>query len=581
MSGQASPWQTYRRLLGFARPYRLLLVSAGLGMLVEAGAGSYFVAMMSPVTNSLVNPENINVWMPLAIVGLFLLRGIAGYLTDIGMGKAARSIARDLRVRVLGKYLRLPGLRFDAEPVPSMLVRLGSDSDQVAQAAVDAMKVVLQQSLQALGSLLVMLWLSWQVTLAIFVLAPPLAWVMDKVAKRYRRISHRIQESSAELLQAADQTLSANQEVKIYGAQNNELERYAGLANTNLNLAMKVEATRSISSAMVQLIGSVGLAALLLIAGHEAAAGRLTVGDFVGLMMAMMAIIPALKQLTNVQNMTQRGIASAQRLFVVLDAQDEPDRGTLELRRAEGLLEFRGVTARYPGQARPAMEDVSFVARPGTVTAIVGRSGSGKSTLIKLIPRFYEPESGQILLDGHPVQEYRLADLRRQIALVGQQVVLFDGSIAQNIAYGELQDHSAEQLEQAIIGANAREFVEQLPQGMDAQVGAKGGRLSGGQRQRLAIARAMLKDAPILILDEATAALDNESERLVQDALQRLMPDRTTLVIAHRLSTIEHADQVLVMDQGRIVERGTHQELLALGGLYEHLYRMQFRERQV
>ncbi|AUZ54843.1 lipid A export permease/ATP-binding protein MsbA [Stenotrophomonas acidaminiphila] len=581
MSLSETPWQTYRRLLGFAQPYRGLLMMAALGMLIEAAAGGGFLMLMSPITNNLVNPKDINGWMPLAIIGLFLLRGIAGYLTDIGMGRAARSIARDLRVRVLDKYLHLPGLQFDTEPVPSMLVRLGSDSDQVAQAAVDAMKVVLQQSLQVLVSLAAMLWYSWQVTLAIFVLAPPLAWVMNKVAKRYRRISHRIQESGAELLQAADQTLSSHQEVKIYGAQRSELARYGGLADTNLKLAMKVEATRSISSAMVQLIGAVGLASLLLIAGHEAAAGRLSVGNFVSMMLAMMTIIPALKQLTNVQNMTQRGIASAQRLFVVLDAQDEPDAGTRGLQRAEGLLEFRNVTARYPGQARPAMEGVSFVARPGTVTAIVGRSGSGKSTLIKLIPRFYEPESGQILLDGHPVQEYRLADLRRQIALVGQQVVLFDGSIAQNIAYGELQGRSAEQLQQAIAGANAREFVDQLPQGVDAQVGAKGGRLSGGQRQRLAIARAMLKDAPILILDEATAALDNESERLVQDALQRLMPDRTTLVIAHRLSTIEHADQVLVMDQGRIVERGTHQELLALGGLYEHLYRMQFRERQV
>jgi subfamily B ATP-binding cassette protein MsbA len=580
VSVEDSAWHTYRRLLGFAKPYRGLLLLAGLGMLVEAGAGSYFVLMMKPVTNSLVNPTEINIWMPLAIVGLFMVRGIAGYLTDIGMGKAARSIARDLRVKVLGKYLRLPGQRFDNEPVPSMLVRLGSDSDQVAQAAVDAMKVVLQQSLQALGSLIVMLWLSWQVTLAIFVLAPPLAWVMNKVAKRYRRISHRIQESGAELLQAADQTLSANQEVKIYGAQQNELERYENLANTNLRLAMKVEATRSISSAMVQLMGSVGLAALLLIASHEAAAGRLTVGDFVGLMMAMMAIIPALKQLTNVQNMTQRGIASAQRLFTVLDAQDEPDSGTVPLQRAQGLLEFRDVTARYPGQPRPALEDISFIAKPGTVTAIVGRSGSGKSTLIKLIPRFYEIEAGQILLDGHPLQDYRLADLRRQIALVGQQVTLFNGSIAQNVAYGELQKRSAEQVDDAVAGANALEFVEQLPEGLQAQVGAKGGKLSGGQRQRLAIARAMLKDAPILILDEATAALDNESERLVQDALQKLMPDRTTLVIAHRLSTIEHADQVLVMDQGRIVERGTHQQLLALGGLYEHLYRMQFRESQ-
>ncbi len=580
MSVESTAWQTYKRLLGFARPYRGLLLLAGVGMLIEAAAGSYFALMMKPITNSLVNPADINLLMPLTIVGLFVLRGIAGYLTDIGMGKAARSIARDMRVRVLAKYLRLPGQRFDVEPVPSMLVRLGSDSDQVAQAAVDAMKVVLQQSLQALGLLVVMLILSWQVTLTIFVLAPPLAWVMNKVAKRYRRISHRIQESGAELLQAADQTLSSQQEVKVYGAQDSELGRYATLADTNLKLAMKVEATRSISSAMVQLIGAIGLAALLLIASYEAAAGRLTAGDFVGLMVAMIGIIPALKQLTNVQNMTQRGIASAQRLFTVLDADDEPDRGTVPLQRASGLLEFRQVTARYPGQERPALEDISFVARPGTVTAIVGRSGSGKSTLIKLIPRFYEIEAGQILLDGHSLNDYKLADLRRQIAFVGQQVTLFNGSVAQNVAYGELSGRSAGELDKAIAGANALEFVAQMPQGLQAQVGAKGGKLSGGQRQRLAIARAMLKDAPILILDEATAALDNESERLVQDALQKLMPDRTTLVIAHRLSTIEHADQVLVMDQGRIVERGTHQQLLELGGLYEHLYRMQFRERQ-
>ncbi|MET3008073.1 lipid A export permease/ATP-binding protein MsbA [Stenotrophomonas koreensis] len=580
MSQAETAWQTYARLLRFAKPYRGLLAMAVVGLLIEAGAGSYFLVMMSPVTNSLVNPKDINLWMPLAIIALFLLRGVAGYLTDIGMGKAARSIARDLRVMVLDKYMRLPGQRFDAEPVPSMLVRLGSDADQVAQAAVDATKVVVQQSLQALGALAVMLWYSWQVTLAIFVLAPPLAWVMSKVAKRYRRISHRIQESSAELMQSADQTLSANQDVKIYGAQQGELQRYQGQANVHLRLAVKVEATRSISSAMVQLIGSVGLAALLMIASYEAAAGRLSVGEFVGLMLSMMTIIPALKQLTNVQNMTQRGIASAQRLFSVLDAEDEPDTGKRALQRCRGELEFRSVTVTYDGQTKPALQDVSFIARPGTVTAIVGRSGSGKSTLIKLIPRFYDAQQGQILLDGHPLQDYRLADLRRQIAMVGQQVMLFDGSIAQNVAYGELEQRSAEQLDQAIDGANAREFVAQMPMGLEEQVGAKGGRLSGGQRQRLAIARAMLKDAPILILDEATAALDNESERLVQDALHKLMPDRTTLVIAHRLSTIEHADQVLVMDQGRIVERGTHAELLAAGGLYEHLYRMQFRDGQ-
>jgi len=573
-----SPWQVYKRLLRFAKPYRGLLALAALGALLEAAAGSGFLVLMSPITNNLVTPQDINQWMPLAIIGLFVVRGIAGYITDMSMGKAARSISRDLRVKVLGKYLRMPGQRFDSEPVPSMLVKLGSDSDQVAQAAIDAMKVVVQQSLQVIGALGVMLWYSWQVTLTILVLAPPLAWVMDKVAKRYRRISHRIQESAGHMLQAADQTLSNQQEVKVYGAQPVEMARYTSLADTNLSLSMKVESTRAISSAMVQLMGATGLAALLFIAGREAMAGRLTAGDFVSLMTSMMAIIPALKQLTNVQNMTQRGIASAQRLFSVLDAEDEQDAGTRTLDRANGLLEFRDITARYPGQGKPALDGISFTARPGTVTAIVGRSGSGKSTLIKLIPRFYEAESGSILLDGHPLQDYRLADLRRQIALVGQQVMLFDGTVAANVAYGELQGADAATMDDAVRGANAMEFVQGLPEGLQAPIGNKGGRLSGGQRQRLAIARAMLKDAPILILDEATAALDNESERLVQNALQKLMPDRTTLVIAHRLSTIEHADQVLVLDQGRLVEQGTHAELLARGGLYAHLYQMQFRE---
>ena len=578
MSGTESPWQVYKRLLRFAKPYRGFLALAALGALLEAAAGSGFLVLMSPITNNLVTPQDINQWMPLAIIGLFVVRGVAGYITDMSMGKAARSISRDLRVKVLGKYLRMPGQRFDSEPVPSMLVRLGSDSDQVAQAAIDAMKVVVQQSLQVIGALGVMLWYSWQVTLTILVLAPPLAWVMDKVAKRYRRISHRIQESAGHMLQAADQTLSNQQEVKVYGAQPVELSRYSALANTNLGLSMKVESTRAISSATVQLMGATGLAALLFIAGREAMAGRLTAGDFVSLMTSMMAIIPALKQLTNVQNMTQRGIASAQRLFSVLDAEDERDAGTRTLDRANGLLQFREVTTRYPGQSRAALDGISFTARPGTVTAIVGRSGSGKSTLIKLIPRFYEAESGSILLDGHPLQDYRLADLRRQIALVGQQVMLFDGTVAANVAYGELEGAEAAAMDDAVRGANAMEFVSELPEGMQAPIGNKGGRLSGGQRQRLAIARAMLKDAPILILDEATAALDNESERLVQNALQKLMPDRTTLVIAHRLSTIEHADQVLVLDQGRLVEQGTHAELLARGGLYAHLYQMQFRE---
>ena len=580
MTDTASPWSVYRRLLGLVHPYRAVLFIAFIGLVLEGAAAGAFGVLTKPMVDETFVAKNqeFSLLLPLAIVGIFIVRGIAGYITDVYMARAGRGIARDMRINALGKYLRLPGLRFDAEPVPSMLVRLGSDSDQVAQAAIDSAKVMLQQSLQVIVMLAVMLYASWRVTLAILVLAPLIAWMMDKVGRRYRRFGHRVQESSAQLMLSADQALSNQQEVKVYGAQQAELERYTGQANHHLKLSLKIEATRSISSAVVQLTGAVGLALLLFFAGREAMAGRLSAGGFVQLMISMLAIIPALKQLTNVQGLLQRGIASADRLFSILDAPDEADHGTRPIGRANGVLEFQQVQARYPDQARPALADVSFTARPGTVTAIVGRSGSGKSSLIKLIPRFYEPESGRILLDGHPLDEYRLADLRRQIAMVGQQVMLFGGTVAENVAYGELQDARAEELERAIRGANAMEFVEQLPEGLAAQIGPKGNKLSGGQRQRVAIARAMLKDAPILILDEATAALDTESERLVQDALNHLMPNRTTLVIAHRLSTIEHADQVLVMDQGRIVERGTHAELLVLGGLYAHLHRMQFRE---
>ena len=581
MSETDSPWLIYRRLIGFARPFRGLLACAALCMLVEAIAGGAFTSLMKPVVDETFIARNaeVSLLLPLAIVGIFVIRGIAGYGTDIYMAKSGRGVARDLRVRVFGKYLRMPGARFDHEPVGSMLVRLGSDSDQVAQAAIDAMKVMVQQALQVVAMLAVMLWASWRVTIAMLVLGPLLAWMMDKVGRRYRKLGHRIQESGALLLQHADQALAGQQEVKVYGAQHVEQERYHQLSEQNYRLALKVESTRSVSSAVIQLMGSVGLALLLFFAGHEAIAGRLSAGDFVKLMMSMLAIIPALRQLTNVQGMLQRGVASAERLFSVLDAEDELDTGTRPIQRARGLIEFRDVSARYIGQAQPAVQHVSFTARPGTVTAIVGRSGSGKSTLVKLLPRFYEPSEGEILLDGHPLGDYRLSDLRRQIALVGQQVMLFDGTIAANVAYGELEKASQGDLERAIAGANAMEFVDRLPERLQASIGSRGGRLSGGQRQRLAIARAMLKDAPILILDEATAALDAESERLVQDALDRLLPDRTTLVIAHRLATIEHADQVLVLDHGRLVEQGTHAELLAQGGLYAHLHRSQFREQ--
>jgi subfamily B ATP-binding cassette protein MsbA len=578
VTAETTPAQTYRRLLGYARPYRAWLGIAGLAMALEAASSYAILTLQKPIVDRFFVQHDFTFWLPVLVVVLFLLRGLLGMAGDYTMARSGRGVARDLRLLLLGKYFRLPGERFDAEPVASMLTRLGGDTEQVAQAAVDALKVMVSSTLGTLAMLGAMFHVSWRVSIVLLLLAPVLFWVMDRVGGRYRRINNSILEGSAEMLQSADQALHGHQEVKIYGAQQSELGRYAEQTNRNLKLALKVEVTRGSISLFVQLLGAIGMAVLLVVAGHEATLGRLTAGDFTVLLASMVGIVQPLRQLTNVQGMLQRGVSSADRLFSVIDAPDERDDGTQPLQRARGLLEFRDVSARYPGQVRPAIQNISFTARPGTVTAIVGRSGSGKTTLIKLIPRFYEPELGQVLLDGHPIGDYPLKDLRRQVAMVSQRVILFDASIADNIAYGEMQGADESKLADAVRGANAMEFVERLPEGLGTRIGEHGGRLSGGQRQRLAIARAMLKDAPILILDEATAALDNESERLVQDALQHLMPDRTTLVIAHRLSTVEHADQVLVLDDGQLVEQGTHPELLARGGLYAHLHRMQFRE---
>ena len=578
-------WIAYRRLLGYTRPYWMMLAAAGIAMVIEAVAGSLFVKMMDPLVNKgFVHPEpRMATILPLQIIALFVVRGIAGYVTDYGMARAGRSMVRDLRNQIIGKYLRMPSSHFDVESVPSMVSRLNFDTEQVAQAGTDALKAMVTDSLTVAFMLGMMLWVSVQVTLAVLLVTPLIGVVVWYVGKRYRRISRGIQEDMGRLAQAAEQSLAAQQDVKVDGTQASEQARYSVLADRVLRLNVKVEATRAGSSALVQMLAAFALAAIIAVATRQALVNEINAGQFVQLMMAMMAIIPSLRRLTNVQAVLGRGVAAAERLFAVLDAPEEVDRGNagFDGRRARGELVFERVGLRYAaaGEAGTgwALRDISFSARPGTVTAIVGRSGSGKTSLVRLVPRFYEPSEGRITLDGTDLDAYRLAELRRQIALVGQRVMLFDDTIAANIAYAAPAGEA--RLREVAQAANALEFIERLPQGLQTPVGDNGALLSGGQRQRLAIARAMLKDAPVLILDEATAALDTESERLVQDALQKLMPDRTTLVIAHRLSTIEHADQVLVLDQGRLVEQGTHAQLIARDGLYAHLHRMQFREQ--
>jgi len=573
-------WPTYRRLLGYAAKYWPLLALAVGGMLIEAAAGTAFVSMMEPLINDgfIERDPAAALVFPLIIVGLFVGRGLATFVTDYGMARAGRSVVRDLRLALLGKYLRLPTARFDAEPVPVMVSRLSYDTEQVAQASSEALKVIVTDSLLIIGLVGVMLWHSPILTLVMLVIGPLIAGIVSIVGRRYRRLNTSIQERVGQMTHAAEQALAAQQEVKIYGAQRAELSRYGGLAEALMRLQVKVESTRALSSSTVQLLAAIALAVIVYVAGREAAADRLDAGQFVSLMTAMMALLPSLKRITTVQAQISRGVAAAQAVFAVLDTAEEADTGSVALPRARGELRFVDVSLCYPGQSQPALQALSFSAMPGSVTAIVGRSGSGKTSLARLIPRFYEPSSGRIELDGRPLIDYPLADLRQQIALVGQRVMLFDASVEANIAFGRFEQADAERLRAAAQAANALDFIERLPDGMQARIGDNGDRLSGGQRQRLAIARAVLKDAPILILDEATAALDSESEQAVQAALDRLIPDRTTLIIAHRLATIERADQVLVLDQGCLVEQGSHRELLAKNGLYAALHRMQFRD---
>ncbi|MET0655523.1 MAG: lipid A export permease/ATP-binding protein MsbA [Pseudoxanthomonas sp.] len=573
-------WPIYRRLLGYTGRYKWFLGAALLGMIVEASAGYGFVRLMDPLVNrGFVQPEPyMATFLPLAIIGLFVMRSLATFVSDYGMARTGRSVVRDLREQVLSKYLRLPSSHFDAEATPIMVSRLNFDTEQVTQASADALKTIVADSLTIVAMFILMLQMSVKVTLALVIIAPLIGLIVSFVGKRYRKISGGIQEGMGKMAHSAEQSLSAQQDVKVHGAQALETSRYAKLANRILGLNMKVETTRALASGTVQFLAAFALAAIVWVATREALGGRLNAGQFVTLMTSMMAIIPSLRRITSIQTQISRGVAAAERLFSVLDAPEEQDRGQVAIARARGELVFEHVSLSYPGHDGLVLNDVSFRAQPGTVTAIVGRSGSGKTSLVRLVPRFYEPTAGTVTLDGVPLSEYRLADLRRQIALVGQKVMLFDDSIGTNIAYGAQADPG--KLRAAAEAANAWEFIERLPQQMETSIGENGALLSGGQRQRLAIARAILRDAPILILDEATAALDNESERLVQNALQKLMPDRTTLVIAHRLSTIEHADQVLVLDHGKLVEQGTHAQLLAKGGVYAHLHGMQFREAE-
>jgi ATP-binding cassette, subfamily B, bacterial MsbA len=578
-----SDWiATYRRLLRYVRPHWPIALVAMAGMTGEALMAGAFTALMRPMVDGtfIARDPVMLQWLPFAIVAIFVVRGISGFLADVGSARVGRSVVVTLRTELMAKYLRLPSSWFDRETTASMVSRLNYNAEQVANAASDALKIMLTEALTIIVLLAVMFYQSAKLTLTVAVMVPVISIIVAVVGRRYRRINQSIQQAYGELAHASEEALSGHEAVKVFGGSTHEVQRYTALARNNFRLNLKVVATQAASSGLVQILAATALATIVYVAGRAAVSDGMTAGMFMSHIGAMMAMLPSIKRVTNVQTVTQRGVAAANSLFQVFDEPEEADSGTLTPGRVRGEIRFESVSFRYTPDKPEVLRDVSITVPAGSLTAIVGRSGSGKSTLLRLLPRFYEPTSGRVLLDGAELGDYRLTGLREQVAVVSQNVVLFDDTIARNIAYGALSSATPEQIEAAALAANAMEFIQRLPQGMQTRIGDRGVLLSGGQRQRLAIARAILKNAPVLILDEATSALDTESERLIQQALDRILVGRTALVIAHRLSTIEHADQVVVLEAGRVVESGRHAELLARGGAYAQLHGLQFRETE-
>ena len=575
-----SGWAAYRRLLTYSSRYWPLAIIAAFGMIFDAACGSAFTLIIKPMLDELFvrkDPATI-LWMPVIIVALFLVRGIATFTADFSMARIARGVVQTLRDQVFRKYLTLPAAYFVREPSSVQISRMTYTVEQVANASTDALKIIVLDGLMIIGQVAVMLYNSARLTLALFVLAPLVAGVVYAVGRRYRRISHRIQDSVSSITGMVDEVVAGQREVKVYGGSEYETRRFAEKNEAIRGLNLKIASTNALATALVQLVAACALALVIFLATRRGTVEHMSPGTFMSLITAMLVMLPSLKRLTTVQSNMQRGVVAARDIFAVIDAPQERDSGNLRVERSRGDIEFRGVSFAYPGALVPALHAIDLHCPPGTVTALVGRSGSGKSTLASLLPRFYEPGTGTVLLDGRPLNDYALANLRAQIAWVGQQVVIFDDTAARNIAYGELSRAPREAVIEAARAANALDFIDALPHGLDSRVGEGGALLSGGQRQRVAIARALLKNAPVLILDEATSALDSETESLIQDALKRLVRERTVLVIAHRLSTVEHADNIVVLEEGRIIETGTHVQLLARGGHYAALYKMQFRD---
>jgi subfamily B ATP-binding cassette protein MsbA len=568
----------YLRLLRFVAPYRGVFALALAGMVVVAATEPALPALLKPLLDGIFVEKDQAVmrWMPLLIMGLIVVRGLGEYVASYAINWVGSKVVMDLRNAMFSRILELPARYYDDHASGILISKLTFDVAQVTGAATSVLTVIFKDTLAIVGLLAWMFWLNWKLTLLALTMAPVIVWVVRAISVRLRRSSREVQHAMGEVTQVVQEAVEGHKVVKLFGGKRYESGRFDQSANRVRRYLMKQAAAAAASVPIVQFIAAVALALMVYLATLQSSADEITVGSFGSFITAMLMLTAPLKRVTSVNEPMQRGLAAADSIFALLDEAGEPDPGQIALQRARGELHFEHVGFTYPGAARPALDGIDLVIRPGETVALVGASGSGKTTLANLVPRFYHPTRGRITLDGHDLEMLALAGLRANIALVSQDVVLFNDTVAANIAYGAMNGVAREAIAAAARAAHAMEFIEAMPQGLDTLVGENGVRLSGGERQRLAIARALLKNAPILILDEATSALDSESERHVQAALETLLKGRTTLVIAHRLSTVERADRIVVLEHGRIAETGVHRELLERGGIYAKLYRIQF-----
>lgn len=566
--------KTFKRLFKYIRKYKLLLFMAFVSMAVMALTESGFAAIMKPLTDvSFVDSDDKwVVWAPLLLGGIFILRAATAITSKLCLDMVTRNVIRQLREEMFVHLLKLPIGYFDRNSSGILISKFIFDVEQVASAANVSAMTFIKDGLTILGLLAWMVYLDWVLTSVLLVTVPFLAIIIKLVSIRFRKLSGRIQKSMGHVTEITEESIRSQRVIKIYGGEKYELNHFVAENNYNQRQQIKLSLTTVLNVNILQFLVGGCFSVIIFFSIKQG----ISAGTFVSFMFSMMMLLPSIQRFTTVNATIQRGITAAKSVFSLLDESAEKDNGIIEIKRAKGDIEIHIPAFCYEKHKGNVLENIELTIKAGQSIAFVGRSGSGKSTLINLLPRFYELQSGSIKIDGIETSEMTLESLRRQISIVSQEIVLFNDTIEKNIAYGSLSSSTREEIIDAARSAHALEFIENLPDGFNTVVGESGTLLSGGQRQRIAIARALLKNSPILILDEATSALDTQSERHIQEALNALMENRTTLVIAHRLSTIEHVDRIVVMDNGRIVETGNHRELLQKDGYYAELYNLQF-----